>query len=280
VNEISPGWFETMGTRFVAGRDFDGRDRRGGPRAAIVNETFVRKHFGNENALGQMIVEEPASFADPTPLEIVGVVQDAVYRSVREPVPPTMYWPLAQQARPQVTMALMVRVRTGAIASVSRAASEAMLRVNTSLTTSVRPFSDIVDAALARERLVARLSGFFGILALILAALGLYGVTSYSVNRRTTELGIRMALGTSPAAVIRLVVARVSMLVACGLALGLMVSWWVTQFTSAMLFGLEARDVSTMAAAALLLTVVAGLSAWLPARRAARIDPASVLRDA
>ena len=109
VNEISPGWFETMGTRFVAGRDFDGRDRRGAPRAVIVNETFARKHFGNENVLGQMIVEEPASFADPMPLEIVGVVQDAVYRSLREPVPPTMYWPLAQQARPQVAMALMVQ---------------------------------------------------------------------------------------------------------------------------------------------------------------------------
>ena len=280
VNVISPGWFETMGTRFVAGRDFDGRDRRGAPRAVIVNETFARKHFGNENALGQLIVEEPASFADPVPLEIVGIVQDAVYRSVREPVPPTMYWPMAQQARPQVAMTLMVRVRTGAIASVSRAAGEAIIRVNSTLTTSVRPFSDIVDAALSRERLVARLSGFFGILALILAALGLYGVTSYSVNRRTTELGIRMALGTSPAAVIRLVIARVSMLVACGLALGLVVSWWATQFTSALLFGLEARDVPTMAGAALLLTAVAGLSAWLPARRAARIDPASVLRDA
>ena len=179
-----------------------------------------------------------------------------------------------------MAMTLMVRVRTGAIASVSRAAGEAIIRVNSTLTTSVRPFSDIVDAALSRERLVARLSGFFGILALILAALGLYGVTSYSVNRRTTELGIRMALGTSPAAVIRLVIARVSMLVACGLALGLVVSWWATQFTSALLFGLEARDVPTMAGAALLLTAVAGLSAWLPARRAARIDPASVLRDA
>ena len=109
----------------------------------------MRKYFGNENALGQLIVEEPASFADPAPLEIVGIVQDAVYRSLREPVPPTMYWPMAQQGRPQVAMALMVRVRTGAIASVSRAASEAIIRVNSSLTTSVRPFSDIVDAALA-----------------------------------------------------------------------------------------------------------------------------------
>lgn len=280
VNVISPGWFATMGTRFVAGRDFDDRDRPGAPRAVIVNETYVRKHFGAENPLGQLIVEEPASFANPTPLEIVGVVQDAVYRSVREPVPATMYWPVAQQARPPVVVSVMVRLRTGAIASVSRAASDAIVGVNPNLTTSIRPFSDIVDAALSQERLVARLSGFFGGLALILAALGLYGVTSYSVNRRHTELGIRMALGTTPAAVVRLVIARVAVLVGAGLVLGAIVSLWATRFTSTLLFGLAPRDVPTMVGAALLLAGVAGLSAWLPARRAARIDPASVLRDA
>jgi len=279
VNVISAGWFATMGTRFVAGRDFDERDRIGAARVVIVNETYVRKHFGSENPVGQLIVEEPASFADPTPLEIVGVVEDAVYRSVREPVPQTMYWPVAQQPRPPVVISLMARVRGGAIAAISRDASAAIAAVNSNLTTSVRPFSDIVDAALSRERLVAKLSGFFGVLALILAALGLYGVTSYSVNRRRTELGIRMALGTTPAAVVRLVIARVSVLVGCGLVLGVMVSWWATQFTSALLFELAPRDLPTMAGAALLLTAVAGLSAWLPARRAARIDPASVLRD-
>ena len=117
-------------------------------------------------------------------------------------------------------------------------------------------------------------------LALILAALGLYGVTSYSVNRRHTELGIRMALGTTPAAVIRLVLSRVAMLVAAGLLVGTVVSWWATQFTSALLYDLAPRDVPTIIGAILVLASVAGLSAWLPARRAARIDPASVLRDA
>ena len=280
VNVISPGWFATMGTRVVAGRDFDDRDRAGAARAVIVNETYVRKHFGSENPLGQLIVEEPASFADPTPLEIVGVIEDAVYRSVREPVPPTMYWPIAQQARPPVIMSLMVRVRSAALGTISRGALAAVAAVNPNITTSVRPFSDIVDAALSRERLVARLSGFFGVLALILAALGLYGVTSYSVNRRHTELGIRMALGTTPAAVVRLVLSRVGMLVAAGLLLGTIVSWWATQFTGALLYDLAPRDLPTMIAAVLVLASVAALSAWLPARRAARIDPASVLRDA
>jgi predicted permease len=279
MNVVSPGWFSTMGTRFVSGRDFDARDRPGAQAAVIVNETFVRKHFGTENALGQLIVEEPASFANPLPFEIVGVVQDAVYRSVREPVPPTMYWPVAQQARPPLVMSLMVRLRTGAIASISRAASDAIVGVNANLTTSIRPFSDIVDAALSRERLVARISAFFGVLALILAALGLYGVTSYSVNRRHTELGIRMALGTTPAAVMRLVLSRVSALVGLGLLFGTLFSIWAAQFASALLYGLEPRDAPTIVGSALVLSTVAGMAAWLPARRAARIDPASVLRD-
>jgi putative ABC transport system permease protein len=279
LNVVSPGWFATMGTQFVSGRDFDARDRVDAGRVVIVNETFVRKHFNDENPIGQYIVEEAASFADPTPLEIVGVVQDAVYRSLREPVPATMYWPLAQQARPQVAMTLMVRLRTDGLVSIARPATEAILGVNSNLTTSIRPFSDIVSAALSQERLVARLSGFFGVLALILAALGLYGVTSYSVNRRHTELGIRMALGTTPGAVVRLVVRRVSVLVGFGLLLGILASVWATRFTSALLFGLSPRDLPTIVSAALLLSAVAAFSAWLPARRAARIDPAQVLRD-
>jgi predicted permease len=280
VNVISPGWFSTMGTRIVAGRDFDDRDRAGAARAVIVNETYVRKHFGTENPLGQLIVEEPASFADPAPLEIVGVIEDAVYRSVREPVPPTMYWPVAQQARPPVMMSLMVRVRTGALGALSRDVISAIAAVNSSMTTSTRPFSDVVDAALSRERLVAKLSGFFGALALILAALGLFGVTSYSVNRRHTELGIRMALGTTPSAVVRLVMSRVAMLVAGGLVIGTAVSWWATQFTGALLYNLAPRDLPTMVGAIITLATVAAISAWLPARRASRIDPASVMRDA
>jgi putative ABC transport system permease protein len=279
VNVISPGWFSTMGTRVVAGRDFDDRDRPGAARAVIVNETYVRKHFGSENPLGQLIVEEPASFADPTPLEIVGVVEDAVYRSVREPVPPTMYWPMTQQARPPIMMSLMARVRTAALGTVSRDLIVVGASVNSNLSTSVRPFSDIVDAALSRERLVAKLSGFFGALALILAALGLYGVTSYAVNRRHTELGIRMALGTTPSAVVRLVLSRVGILVAGGLLVGTLVSWWATQYTGALLYNLAPRDVPTIVGAVLLLASVAVLSAWVPARRAARIDPAGVLRD-
>jgi ABC-type antimicrobial peptide transport system permease subunit len=190
-----------------------------------------------------------------------------------------MYWPLAQQVRPPPVVTVMARVPDEAIARVSRAATEALVGVNRGVTTRVRPFAEIVGAALGRERLVARLSAFFGVLALILAALGLYGVTAYSVTRRHTELGIRMALGTTPAAVQRLVIGRVAGLVAGGLAVGTAVSWWATRFTGALLYGLEPGDVPTMLSAVALLAGVAGVAAWLPARRASRIDPACVLRD-
>jgi putative ABC transport system permease protein len=279
VNVVSPGWFATMGTKLVAGRDFDARDRRESARAVIINEAYARKHFGAENPVGQFIVEEPASFADPTPLKIVGVVEDAVYRSVREAVPPTMYWPVAQQARPSVSMALMVRARPSDIAALSRQATEAVTRVNANLVTTVRPFSEIVTAALARERLVARLGSIFGVLALVLAALGLYGVTSYAVTRRYTEMGIRMALGTSPAALVRLVLSRVAGLLVCGIAIGTVIAWWAMPFTRALLYDVGPHDVSTISGAVLVLLAVAGVAAWLPARRASRIDPALVLRS-
>ena len=118
------------------------------------------------------IADQPSSFSDPRPIEIIGVVQDAVYRSLREPVPPTMYWAIEQQARPPAAVAMMVRTAPGETGLLKQRISEAITRVNRNVTTAARPLTDVVDAALAQERLVARLSAFFGVLALILAALG------------------------------------------------------------------------------------------------------------
>jgi len=157
--------------------------------------------------------------------------------------------------------------------------SAAVLAVNPDLTLGLQPMADVVDAALTQERLVARLSGFFGALALLLAALGLYGVTSYAVMRRHTELGIRMALGTTPAGVVRLVLGRTALLVGGGLVVGAAASWWLARFVEAMLFGLAPRDPVTLTAAALVLVAVGAVAGWLPAQRAAGIDPARVLRE-
>jgi predicted permease len=279
VNYITPGWFRTLGTTMIAGRDFSDRDRSGAPRAVIVNQAFVARHYATENPLGHIIRETAASYADSTPLEIVGVVGDAVYRSLKEPVPPTMYWPLAQRKRPPSDVTLIVRAAAGLPMSLTKSVAAAVTGVNRDLSLSFRPLSDQVDASIAQERLVARLSGFFGVLALLLAALGLYGITAYAVSRRQIELGIRMALGTSPVGVVRLVLARTGLIVVGGLAVGAMVSWWATKFVGSMLYGLPPRDPATMLGAIAVLAVIGLVAALLPALRAARIDPSQLLRD-
>jgi ABC-type antimicrobial peptide transport system permease subunit len=152
------------------------------------------------------------------------------------------------------------------------------MAVNRDLGLIIRPLSDQVDASFAQERMIALLSGFFGVLALLLAGLGLYGVTAYDVSRRRTEIGIRMALGSDPRGVVRLVLSRVAVLIAAGVAVGTGVSLWASKFVAALLYGLEPRDPGSLATAAAILATVGAFAGWLPARRASRIDPAVVLR--
>jgi ABC-type antimicrobial peptide transport system permease subunit len=151
--------------------------------------------------------------------------------------------------------------------------------VHPDLTLSVRAFSDQINASITQERIVATLSGFFGALALLLAALGLYGITAYAVTRRQIELGIRMALGTTPGGVVRLVLSRVALLVGGGVAMGMVVSLWASGLARALLYGVEPRDPLTFVGAAGVLAVIALLAGLIPASRASRIDPAVVLRD-
>jgi ABC-type antimicrobial peptide transport system permease subunit len=155
----------------------------------------------------------------------------------------------------------------------------ALTAVDRNLAFTFRPLQDRVDASLTRERLVALLAGFFGVLALLLAALGLYGVTSYAVTRRRAEIGIRMALGAQPAGVLRLVLVRVFILVALGVIIGTAVSALSSQFIAGLLYDLHPRDAATLVSAAVMLIVVGGIAGWLPAHRASRIDPTQVLRD-
>jgi predicted permease len=279
MNRVTPGWFAALGTPLVAGRDLDDRDRAGAPCAVVVNRAFVAKYFAGESPVGRVITETPTPTSDPAPLTIVGVVGDAVYRSLREPVPPTMYWAVAQRKYPPGGLSLVVRAAAGPPGALARSVSAAVSGVRPDLSLVVRPLADEVDEALTQERLVATLSGFFGALALLLAALGLYGVTAYAVTRRHLELGIRMALGTTPAGVVRLVLGRVALLVAGGVAAGMLVSWWAARFVETLLFGLAPRDPATVGGAVAVLVLVGALAGWLPAARAARVDPARVLRD-
>ena len=151
--------------------------------------------------------------------------------------------------------------------------------VNSDIAVTFRPLANLVSASLTQERVIATLSAFFGGLALLLAGLGLYGVTSYAVSRRRSEIGIRLALGAAPGSVVRLVLARVALLVGAGVIAGVLVSLWTARFVEALLFGLTPHDPMTLVAAALILAVVGALAGWIPARRASRIDPAQVLRD-
>ena len=279
INLLSARWFVTYGTPMIAGRDFAETDTAAAPPVAIVNETFAKKFANGRSPLG-MRVRQPGQGARPTiERQVVGYVKDAVYRSLREPVPPTMYIPYAQQPEPPSFMSVSVRAAGGSPTLLTRSLAAGISSVNRDIAITFRPLADQVAASLTQERIVAMLSLFFGGLALLLAALGLYGVTSYAVSRRRTEIGIRMALGAAPAGVIRMVLTRVAILVGIGVIIGSGISLWAARFVSTLLYGLQPGDPFTIAAASAVLGTIGAVAGWLPARRAARIDPARVLRE-
>jgi predicted permease len=279
INLISADWFRTYGTPMLAGRDFTSADKTGSQPVAIVNEAFAKKFTYGRNPIGRR-VRQPGYGIEPTiDREIVGYVKDAVYRSLREPVPPTLYVPYRQHVSPPSSMSVSVRASGGSAALLTKSLAAALTPVHGDIAITFRPLSDQVNSALTQERIVAMLSGFFGALALLLSALGLYGVTSYAVSRRRTEIGIRMALGAAPAGVIRLVLRRVVMLVGLGVVLGTAVSLWAAHLVSTLLFGLQPGDPMTLAGAVAVLGAIGAIAGWLPARRASRIDPARVLRE-
>jgi predicted permease len=282
-NAITPGWFTTFGTPVLAGRDFNEGDSKNAPPVIVVNQAFAKKFLNGANPIGHTVVLGVGSRAPSPPRQIVGLVADAVYRALREPVPATMYSPVAQfddrRAPPPASVSISVRSAAGSPALLARSVGGAIGDVNRDLALTFRLLSDQVNASLTQERVVAMLSGFFGALALLLAGLGLYGVTSYAVSRRRAEIGIRMALGAAPAGVVRLVLGRVTVLVAIGVLVGAGMSLWAAKFIETLLFGLAPRDPGTLAAGSVVLALVGALAGWLPAHRASRIDPAEVLRD-
>jgi ABC-type antimicrobial peptide transport system permease subunit len=191
---------------------------------------------------------------------------------------PTVYLPLRQWDGPPPFATIAVRGATGASSGVATAVAAAIAKEDPTAVLSFRSFGEQIDAALTQERLVAALAAFFGMLGLVLSAVGLYGLTAYAVVSRRAEIGIRMALGASSDGLVRLMLRRVAWLVAWGIAIGACLSAWASTLVRSLLYGLEPRDPVTFAGSALLLVVVASIAAWLPARRATRIDPMSVLR--
>jgi putative ABC transport system permease protein len=201
-----------------------------------------------------------------------------VYDSLRDAIPPTLYQHVLQTEKPGPGMNIAIRAAAGSPVLLTRSVADAMGRVDRDVTLSFHALRDDVRDASVQERVLALLSAFFGGLALLLAGLGLYGVMSYAVSRRRTEIGIRMALGAGPAGAVRLILLRAAALVGLGVVVGAGLSLWAARFVSTLLFGLQPRDPVTLSAATVVLVVIGGLAGWLPARRAARIDPAEILR--
>ena len=278
VNIVSPGWFRTFGMRMIAGRDVDAHDVSGSERVLVVNESFARRFFGQESAVGQQI-RIGLEGVNVYPYRIVGVVNDAVYSSARRGFEPTIYAPLAQLEDVGPSPVITVRAAGNLADTLGRELSAAMKRTDPQISFTIRPLSGQLRASLRQERLVAMLAGFFGVLALLLAAVGLYGVASHAVAQRRAEIGIRMALGADPRGVVRLVLGRLAWLLAAGVVLGIAMSWWTVQLFEKLLFGMAPRDPLTFTTAVLVLMLAGLIAGWFPARRAARIDPVSALRE-
>lgn len=275
INSISPGFFASMDTPFIAGRDFDEHDTLQAPLVAVVNESMAsRLSGGARDALGKTFRQADGS---GSLIQIVGVVKDSKYRSLRAEGEAIAYYPLSQV--PPMRWANFVVRASGPAAALIPTVKAAADDVNHGLTLQFRTLSVQVDESLGRERLLATLSGFFGVLALALAVIGLYGVMSYNVARRRNEIGIRMALGAAQSRVLGMVLGEVGLVLLAGLALGLAATFSSTRLLAGFLYGLEPNDPRTMVTAVVVLSVAALVAGLVPARRAAQVDPITALRD-
>jgi predicted permease len=283
-NAVSPAFFTTMGIPILQGRDFDNRDQRISPeghaafvpRVAIANRTFVERYLARKLAIGARVGfgRDPGS---PTPIEIVGVAADAKYTSVRDEIQPQLYFPFLEG--PRVGVATMYVRTTRDAASALRTVEQVVRQLDPTMPIyDVRTLEEQVARSLSTDRLIANLAAVFGALATLLAMVGLYGVLAYTVTRRTREIGIRMALGALTRSISWLVLREVLVVTGLGVALALPAIWALTRFVKTQLYGVTPMDPVAIIGAMAILTLVAIIAGFLPARRAARVDPVVVLR--
>lgn len=277
VNVVGPGHFETLGIPLLAGRDFTDADGESSPRVAVVNETLARRFWPGQPAIGQRLRPVNARPGDGTTMEIVGVVRDSKYVTVGEAPRSFLYRPLAQQFTPRVS--LLVRSAESPAATVA-AIKEELRALDPGLSLfNLQSLSDAASVSLLPARMAGTLLGALGLLALALAALGIYGVLSFLVRSRTREIGIRVAIGATPRTVAAMVVRQAMGWTAIGAAIGIALALALTRFLDAFLYGISPTDPWTFGAVTLLLAVVACIAALVPAVRASRLDPVQAFRS-
>ncbi len=269
-NIVDPAFFHTMEIPILSGRSFSAHDRSKSQRVAVVNQEFARQFFPHTNPVSKI-------FGNDTEYEIVGICGDAKYSEIRGPVPPTFYLPYMQS--PELG-AMTFEVKTAATqAGIVKAIREAVRSVDKDLPISdVRTQTQQIEATISNERAFAALSAGLGLLALILAAVGIYGVIAYAVARRTGEIGIRMALGAQRGRVLRMILRESLLLAVAGIVAGIMAAAGLARYVAAMLYGLKPYDPITITGVVLVMLGVALFAAWWPARRASRLDPMAALR--
>jgi predicted permease len=276
-SRIGPDYFKTLDIPLVAGRDFNDHDAANAPKVAIVNETFARKLLDGVNPVGQRFRIEATSSDPETVYEIVGLVKDTKYVDLRENFGPIAYLANLQDPRPGTGGQFLIHSNLPR-AELTAAVKRVLAEVNPAISIKFIDFKTMIAESMLRDRLMATLSGFFGLLALLLASIGLYGILSYGVASRTKEIGIRMALGARSREVLSLIIREALLLVLVGVVVGLPVVFVSTRFASTLLFGLTPTDPLSLAGAALLLLAVALVAGYIPARRATKVDPLVALR--
>ena len=278
LDYISPGYFQTMENPLLAGRDFNSNDTATSLRVAIVNESFVKKFLnGGKDAVGrQFRLWQPPGKPQPY-YSVVGVVKDSVYNDMHEPFAPIMYFPRTQVEKAGTNVTFLVRSQRGA-AGVLDSVKTAIASVSPEIDIQFKVLTDQIRESLTQDELMATLCGFFGVLAVLLAAIGLYGVISYTIGQRTNEIGVRMALGAQRSGVIGMIFREVAMLIAIGVAVGAGLTLACSKAASSLLFGLKAHDPVTLLLAVVILGAIAFVASFIPARRATRVDPVVALR--
>ena len=273
----TPGYFATLEIPIVRGRDFDGRDTPGSPRVAVVNERFVERFIGGADPIGRAFFMESSGGVADRRVEIIGVVKNTRYASLREPFRSIVYLGAEQNEAPGDFDSILIR-STRPLTALSASVKQSVEAMDPRIAFHFHDFQEQIRYSLRQDRLMALLCGFFALLAGVLATIGVYGVMSYTAAQRTSEIGIRLALGAERGVIVRMMLRDAGTLLAIGLAIGTALTPLVTRAAGALLFGLEPTDASTFAIAVMVLGSAIAASSYLPARRASNVDPIVALR--